>query len=72
MRNQGVFGMNVLRLFNTESGMRFAARTMDAVLEVFRQREFRVIVGATYPLARAGDAHAFLQGRTGVGKGVLV
>ncbi|MCX7038603.1 MAG: zinc-binding dehydrogenase [Spirochaetes bacterium] len=72
MRNQGVFGMNVLRLFNTESGMRIAARAMDAVLEVFRQREFRVIVGGKWPLARAGDAHAFLQSRMSVGKVVLV
>jgi len=72
MRNEGVFGMNVLRLLDTESGMRIAARALDAVLEVFRQRGFRVIVGGTYPLAQAGDAHAFLQGRTGVGKVVLV
>jgi len=72
MRNQGVFGMNVLRLFDTESGMRIAARALDGVLEVFRQRGFRVIVGGTYPLAQAGDAYAFLQGRTGVGKVVLV
>jgi NADPH:quinone reductase-like Zn-dependent oxidoreductase len=72
MRNQGVFGMNLLRLFDTESGMRIAARAMDAVLEVFRQRGFRVIVGGTYPLAQAGDAHAFLQSRISVGKVVLV
>jgi NADPH:quinone reductase-like Zn-dependent oxidoreductase len=72
MRNQGVFGMNVLRLFDTESGMRIAARAMDGVLEVFQQRGFRVIVGGKWPLAQAGNAHAFLQGRTGVGKVVLV
>ena len=72
MKNEGVFGMNVLRLFNTESGMRIAARAMDGVLEVFRQRGFRVIVGGRYPLARAGEAHAFLQSRAGIGKLVLV
>jgi NADPH:quinone reductase-like Zn-dependent oxidoreductase len=72
MRNQGVFGMNVLRLFDTESGMRIASRAMDAILEVFRQRGFRVIVGGKWPLARAGDAHAFLQSRMSVGKLVLV
>ncbi len=72
MRNQGVFGMNVLRLFGTESGMRIAARAMDAVLEVFRQRGFRVIIGGKWPLAQAGDAHAFLQSRKSVGKVVLV
>lgn len=72
MKNQGVFGMNLLRLLGTESGMRVAARAMDRVLEVFRQRGFRVIVGRTYPLAQAGDAHAFLQSRAGMGKVVLV
>ncbi len=72
MKNQGVFGMNVLRLLDNESGMRVAVRAMDRVLEVFRQRGFRVVVGRTYPLARAGDAHAFLQSRAGMGKVVLV
>lgn len=72
MRNQGVFGLNVLRLFDTESGMRIAGRALDAVLEVFRQRGFSVIIGGKWPLAQAGEAHAFLQGRTGVGKVVLV
>jgi NADPH2:quinone reductase len=72
MRNQGVFGLNVLRLLDTESGMRIAVRAMDAILEVFRQRRFSVIVGGKWPLAQAGDAHAFLQSRMSVGKLVLV
>jgi NADPH:quinone reductase-like Zn-dependent oxidoreductase len=47
-------------------------QAMDAVLEVFRAGGFRVVLGGSWPLARAGEAHAFLQSGKAAGKLVLV
>lgn len=72
MRNQGVFGLNLLALFDSERGRNILERAMDAVLEVFREGGFRVIVAGRWPLARAAEAHAFLQERKAAGKLVLI
>ena len=71
MRNQGVFGLNLLALFDTARGRDMLGRAMDGVLAGFREPGLRVILGGTWPLARAGEAHAFLQSRKATGTLVL-
>jgi NADPH:quinone reductase-like Zn-dependent oxidoreductase len=45
---------------------------MDSVLEGVQSGAFQAVVGKTFPLARAGDAHDYLQSRKGIGKVILV
>jgi 2-desacetyl-2-hydroxyethyl bacteriochlorophyllide A dehydrogenase len=71
MKNAGVFGLNMLTLFDTEQGMAMLEKAMDGVLEGFGKGEFRVIVGKTFPLRDAWKAHEYLQSRKNVGKVVL-
>jgi NADPH:quinone reductase-like Zn-dependent oxidoreductase len=71
MSNAGVFGLNMLSLFDTERGLSLLMRAMDAVLEGFERGAFKVLVGKKFPLREAGAAHAFLTGRSNVGKIVL-
>jgi synaptic vesicle membrane protein VAT-1 len=68
--NKGVFGVNVLQLFDPEKrALPFGA--MNQVMELFEKRELRAQVGKTFPLAEAGAAQAFLQSRAATGKVVL-
>jgi len=72
MRNQGVFGLNLLPMFNSERGRAMLGRALDSALEGLGRGAFRVVIGGRWPLARAGEAHAFLQSRQAVGTLVLV
>jgi NADPH:quinone reductase-like Zn-dependent oxidoreductase len=66
--NKGVFGLNLARLW---SERRFAAASMEALLTDFAGGRLKAVVAKSFPLARAADAHSFLQDRTNVGKVVL-
>ena len=72
MANQGIFGLNMLKFFDTEPGMSLLMRAIDGVLEGFLSGLFKAVVGKSFPLANAGDAHAFLQARKNRGKVVLI
>ncbi len=72
MRNQGVFGMNLLQMFDTEAGRAMLARALDGVLGAVARGGLRVVVGGRWPIARAAEAHAFLQSRQATGTLVLV
>ncbi len=72
MRNQGVFGLNLLPLFDSGRGRAMLGRALDGALEALGRGAFRVVIGGRWPLARAGEAHAFLQSRQAVGTLVLV
>jgi synaptic vesicle membrane protein VAT-1 len=67
-RNKGVFGLNLAHLWRER---RFAAAAMEALLTDFAGGRLRAVVAKAFPLARAADAHAFLQDRGNVGKVVL-
>jgi NADPH:quinone reductase-like Zn-dependent oxidoreductase len=71
MANRGVYGLNLLTLFDDEKGMMLLTRSMDRVLEEFGERRLKVMVGRTFPLSEAGAAHAYLQSRANIGKVVL-
>jgi len=71
MANQGIFGLNMLKLFDTEEGMRLLLKAMDGMLEGFQAGLFKAVVAKSFPLANAGDAHAYLQARKSIGKVVL-
>jgi NADPH:quinone reductase-like Zn-dependent oxidoreductase len=72
MANRGVFGLNALKLFDTEPGMSLLMKAIDGVLENFQSGALKAVVGKSFPLANAADAHSFLQARRNKGKVVLI
>ncbi len=72
MANKGVFGLNMLRLFDSDAGMGLLMKAMDGMLGGFQAGLFKPVVGKSFPLASAGDAHEFLQSRKSHGKVVLM
>jgi NADPH:quinone reductase-like Zn-dependent oxidoreductase len=66
--NKGVFGLNLAHLWRER---RFAAASMEALLTDFAGGRLKAVVAKAFPLARAADAHVFLQDRLNVGKVVL-
>lgn len=82
MHNRGVFGINMLKLFDpassTEGGPQDdpqenpMLRALDSLMEIQNSAQpFRLIVGKVFPLAEAGQAHSYLQSRANVGKVIL-
>jgi NADPH:quinone reductase-like Zn-dependent oxidoreductase len=72
MGNQGIYGLNMLKFFDTDQGMSLLMKAMDGVLENFQAGLFKAVVGKAFPLANAADAHAYLQARKNRGKVVLI
>src|SRR5512137_836174 len=66
--NRGVFGLNLAHLWGER---RFAAASMEALLTDFAGGRLHAVVAKAFPLARAGEAHTFLQDRANLGKVVL-
>jgi NADPH:quinone reductase-like Zn-dependent oxidoreductase len=72
MTNRGVLGVNLLKLFDSEPGLRMLLDAMDGILDGIQSRDFSPVVGKTFPLSKAGDAHRYLQSRKSVGKVILM
>lgn len=72
MGNRGILGLNMLKFFDTEEGMRVAMQAMDGALEGLQSGVFSPVVGKTFPMAKAGEAHRYLQSRRSVGKVILL
>jgi NADPH2:quinone reductase len=69
-RNVGLHGFYLGRLMQRQPDVvRDATRDL---LRLWGQEIVRPVVGATYPLDRAGEAHAFVEERSSTGKVVLV
>lgn len=67
-RNRGVFGLNIGHLWQ-EAGL---LRTMlDEIVRLTAAGTFDPVVDRTFPLEKAGDAHAYLQERRNFGKVLL-
>lgn len=66
--NKGVFGLNLGHLWKER---RFLSGAMEALLTDFAGGRLKAVIAKTFPLARAADAHKFLQDRANVGKVVL-
>jgi NADPH:quinone reductase-like Zn-dependent oxidoreductase len=72
MSNKGVFGLNMLKFFDSEPGMALMMKAIDGVLEGFQAGLLKPVVGKSFPLASAGNAHTYLQSRKNLGKVVLI
>ena len=72
MSNQGIFGVNLLKYFDTSASQRIIADALERILDGFERGHYRSIIGKTWPLEDAGKAHEFLQSRQGTGKQILV
>ncbi len=72
MDNRGVLGLNLLKFFDSEAGLRLAMNAMDGALDGIQSGMFTPVVGKTFPLAKTGEAHRYLQSRKGIGKVILV
>jgi NADPH:quinone reductase-like Zn-dependent oxidoreductase len=74
--NKGVFGLNMLQLFEPPAPGQDPystpmARAFDGAIAAFEQKRFRAIVGKIFSLEDGGAAHQHLQSRSNVGKVVL-
>ena len=67
-RNRGVFGLNLGHLWDER---RQLASLMEMLVSELRAGRLRPVVARTFPLARAADAHRFIQSRQNIGKVVL-
>jgi NADPH:quinone reductase-like Zn-dependent oxidoreductase len=71
MSNQGIYGVNLLKYFDTERSQAIIDNALGQVLEAFEKRHYRACLGKIWSFAQAGEAHSFLQGRQGSGKHVF-
>ncbi len=71
MGNKGIFGLNMLKLFDTAQGIELLMKALDWSLEGFENGWYRATVGKVFPLTDAGAAHMYLQSRKNTGKIVL-
>jgi NADPH:quinone reductase-like Zn-dependent oxidoreductase len=67
--NHGVAGFNLGHLWDEMDRLR---AYLVKVLDYYRDGHLRPTVAKAFPLAEAGAAHAFIQGRANVGKVVLI
>lgn len=67
--NKGVFGLNMLKWWDTEGDIQRAVKPLEAELEAGR---LEPVVAEAFPFERAADAHRFIHERRNVGKVVLV
>jgi len=65
--NSGVFGLNVLEMWNDDS----IGLYMDKIMNEFKNDEYKVNVSETFPIERVDDAHKYIQERKNIGKVVL-
>jgi 2-desacetyl-2-hydroxyethyl bacteriochlorophyllide A dehydrogenase len=74
MENKGIFGLNMLQLFEEPQKGKFnpMLESMTPMMERFRDGSFKVIVGKTFSLEQGGAAHDYLQSRANTGKVVLI
>ena len=68
-RNISVVGFYLGRLMALRPD--YVRECVEELLALWRRGAFRPVVGATFPLDRAADAHALIEGREHVGKVVL-
>jgi NADPH:quinone reductase-like Zn-dependent oxidoreductase len=67
--NKGVFGVNLGHLWDESARV---AGWMETLLGYWREGSVRPLVAERFPLARAAEAHHFVQDRKNLGKVLLV
>jgi NADPH:quinone reductase-like Zn-dependent oxidoreductase len=68
-QNKGVFGVNLGHLWEEQDRV---TAWMEALLGLYRAGVARPVIAERFPLARAAEAHHYLQDRRNVGKVLLV
>ncbi len=66
--NKGVFGLNLLKWWDAEGGIR---RVTEPLMSDLQAGSLEPVVAASIPFDRAGDAHRMIAERRNVGKIVL-
>jgi NADPH2:quinone reductase len=66
--NLAVIGVHIGRMRGREALLR---REMKEILEMYARGEIKPVVGKTFPLAAAAEAHRFIHARQNIGKVVL-
>jgi NADPH:quinone reductase-like Zn-dependent oxidoreductase len=66
--NLAVIGVHIGRMRGREALLR---REMKEILEMYARGEIKPVVGKTFPLAAAADAHRYIHARQNIGKVVL-
>ena len=69
LRNRGVFGFNLGRLWHRGAE---SAAMMATILDLMADGTFQAVVDRSFPFDQAGDAHRYIQDRRNFGKVVLV
>ena len=75
MANKGVFGLNLLKVFEpTPEGKppKLLVSGLEFLMRGFEEKRFKAIVGKTFPLSEGGAAHTYLQSRANIGKVILL
>jgi NADPH:quinone reductase-like Zn-dependent oxidoreductase len=67
-RNRGVFGLNLAHLWDEREQL---AAEFRPILQGLEAGRLQPIIARTFPLARAADAHEYLQSRASIGKVLL-
>jgi synaptic vesicle membrane protein VAT-1 len=66
--NKGVFGLNMLKWWDSEGNL---DRVVDPLMADLEAGRLQPVVAEAFPFDRAGDAHKFIAERRNVGKVVL-
>ena len=66
--NKGIFGLNMLKWWDSEGHL---DRVTVPLMEDLEQGRLEPVVAASFPFERAGEAHEFIGARRNVGKVVL-
>jgi NADPH:quinone reductase-like Zn-dependent oxidoreductase len=74
MSNTGLYGVNMLKLIEgaIPGEPSLLDRGFDECMQGFEAKKLRALVGKTFALADAGNAHLYLQSGSSVGKVVLL
>ena len=71
MENRAVFGVHLGRM-TTPAAQAVLAEELQALFRLYAEGQIRPVIGKTFPLDQAAEAHRFIQRRENVGKVVLV
>lgn len=66
MNSRGMIGVNMLHVADDRPEV--LARTMKAVVDLWKAGEIKPVVGAEFPAEQLAEAHEFVEGRKSMGK----
>jgi NADPH:quinone reductase-like Zn-dependent oxidoreductase len=68
-RNLSVIGVHIGRMRGREALLR---REMEEIFRMYQAGEIKPVIGKTFPLAEAAEAHRFIHERKNIGKVLLI